>query len=209
MPWRVSLALLTLACPALPQSPAGVGPRHSPAAGMERHLEDPGRAEWQKPAEVLSALALRPEETVADIGAGTGYFTRLFAAHAAKVYAVDINARFLQSIDSLRLPNVITVHASEDSPRLPAAAIDTIFFCNVLHHIDDRPVYYAKLRAALRPGGRVVIIDFHKRPLPVGPPPSMKLAEEEVEQEFAGAGFRLDKRHGFLPYQYFLEFRVR
>ncbi|MGQ9918975.1 MAG: class I SAM-dependent methyltransferase [Bryobacteraceae bacterium] len=176
---------------------------------MERHLEDPGRAEWQKPAEVLSALAVHPGETVADIGAGTGFFTRLFAARAARVYAVDIHAGLLARIESLRLPNVVTIHAAEDDPRLPAAAIDTIFFCNVLHHIDDRPVYYAKLRAALRPGGRIVIIDFHKRPLPVGPPPSMKLAEEEVEQEFAGAGFRLDKRHGVLPYQYFLEFRVR
>lgn len=209
MQWHASLILLILACPALPQPPTGAVPHPHPPGGMERWLEDSRRAEWQKPAEVVSALALRPEETVADIGTGTGYFTRLFAAHSAEVYAVDVNARFLQSIDSLRLPNVVTVHASEDNPRLPAAAIDTIFFCNVLHHIDDRPVYYAKLRAALRPGGRVVVIDFHKRPLPQGPPPSMKLAEEEVEQEFDRAGFRLDKKHGFLPYQYFLEFRVR
>ncbi|MEJ5368515.1 MAG: methyltransferase [Bryobacteraceae bacterium] len=208
MPWRVSLTLLILACPALPQPPAGA-PHHHPPGGMERWLEDSRRAEWQKPEEVLSALALHPEEVVADIGAGTGYFTRLFAKHSARVYAVDVDSRLLERIASLSLPNVVTVHAAPDAPRLPAASIDTIFFCNVLHHIPNRPAYYEKLRAALKPGGRVVILDFHKRPLPVGPPPARKLAEEEVIQEFEKSGFRLDKKHGFLPYQYFLEFRLR
>lgn len=204
MPWRVSLALLILACPALPQTP-----HHHPPGGMEQWLEESRRAEWQKPAEVLAALALRSEETVADIGAGTGYFTRLFSRHAAKVYAVDVETRLLERVASLRLPNVVTVLAATDDPRLPGAAIDTIFLCNVLHHVANRSAYYQKLRAALRPGGRIVIIDFHKRPLPEGPPRSMKLAEEEVEQEFHEAGFRLDRKHRFLPYQYFLEFRAR
>ncbi len=76
----------------------------------------------------------------------------------------------------------------------------------MLHHIDGRPAYYAKLARALKPGGRIVILDFYKKPLPVGPPEAMKLSEEEVEAELKAAGFRKTKAHGFLPYQYFLEF---
>ncbi|MCC6588963.1 MAG: hypothetical protein IT168_19860 [Bryobacterales bacterium] len=81
--------------------------------------------------------------------------------------------------------------------------------CDVLHHIENRPAYYAKLKAALKPGGRIVNIDFYKKPLPVGPPPPMKLTPEQAEKEFAAAGFRLDKSHSMLPYQYFQEFRAK
>jgi ubiquinone/menaquinone biosynthesis C-methylase UbiE len=85
--------------------------------------------------------------------------------------------------------------------------VDTIFICDVLHHIDQRPDYYAKLAEALKPGGRIVIIDFHKKKLPVGPPVEMKLSEQQVRDELRAAGFRFDKSHAFLRYQYFLEFR--
>ena len=77
----------------------------------------------------------------------------------------------------------------------------------MLHHIAGRPAYYKKLESALKPGGRIVIVDFYKKQLPVGPPVAMKLSEKEVEAEFDAAGFRLEKSHSFLPHQYFLEFR--
>lgn len=177
--------------------------------GLMRTLEEPGRAAWQKPDEVVEALALRKDEVVADIGAGTGYFTRRFAARAARVYAVDINPRLLEQIAGLGLSNVAVILADPDNPKLPDAAVDTVFFCNVLHHIADRPAYCRRLARALKPGGRIVVVDFHKRPLPVGPPVEEKLSVEEVTEEFARAGFRLDRSHGFLPYQYFVEFRPR
>jgi arsenite methyltransferase len=203
--WLASILVLLLAAPAAAQHGHGRGG----GRGMARMLEDESRAAWQKPDEVVTALQIRPDEVIADIGAGTGYFTRRFAARAGKVFAVDVNAELLKRVEALKLPNVVPVVAAPDDPKLPAAGVDTIFFCNVLHHIEPRPPYYAKLRAALKPGGRIVVIDYHKRPLPVGPPPSMKLAEEEVRNEFEAAGFALDKKHDFLEHQYFLEFRPR
>ncbi len=96
--------------------------------------------------------------------------------------------------------------ALPDNPRLRPQSVDTIFFCDVLHHIENRPAYYAKIAEALKPGGRVVVIDFYDKPLPVGPPPAMKLSADAVVEEFQRAGFKLSKRLDTLPYQYFLFF---
>ncbi|MBL8293489.1 MAG: methyltransferase domain-containing protein [Bryobacterales bacterium] len=172
-------------------------------------LEASSRDAWQKPHEVIQALALKKDDVVADIGAGSGYFTRRLARHAAKVYAVDIDAKLLEKTKASSPENVEAVLASPDDPKLAHSSVDTIFICNVLHHIENRPAYYAKLKAALKPGGRIVNIDFYKRKLPVGPPVGMKLSEREVEAEFKSAGFALDKSHSFLTHQYFLEFRAQ
>ena len=182
-------------------------PRHEGA--YERALEAPSRAEWQQPDKVVEALKLRRDEVVADIGAGTGYFTRRFAPLVKRVYAVDISEKRLKRLEEAGLENVEIVHAEPDDPKLPPESVDTVFFCNVLHHIEDRPSYYAKLVQALKPGGRLVNIDFYKRELPVGPPVSMKLTREEVIEEFEQAGFRLAEEFDFLPYQYFLVFEKK
>jgi predicted methyltransferase len=79
----------------------------------------------------------------------------------------------------------------------------------VLHHIDNRPAYYARLAKALKPGGRIVVVDFFKKELPVGPPASMKLSDDEVIAELKAAGFTLSKRLDILPYQYYLFFEKR
>jgi len=155
------------------------------------------------------ALNLKPDDTVADIGAGTGYFARRFAQHAAKVYAVDIDAKLLDIARAQAPANLETVLAAPDDPRLPAHSVDLIFFCEVIHHIENRPAYYRKLDQALKPGGRIVVIDFFRGNLPVGPPPSMKLYELQVIMEFQEAGFRLQGFVGPLPYQYFLFFERR
>ena len=181
--------------------------RERPVTEWERILENPDRDAWQRPGQVIAALRLRPDEVVADIGAGTGYFTRRFVPVAKSVYAVDIDAALLEVITRAKPPNVIPVLASRDDPRLPPESIDTIFICDVLHHIENRPAYYMKLRQGLRPNGRIVIVDFHKRDLPVGPPVAMKLAEKEVIDEFTRAGFRLTRHYDDLPYQYMLEFQ--
>lgn len=183
--------------------------QHPPrdAGEYARVLENPSRDSWQKPHEVVMALSLKPDEAIADIGAGTGYFARRFARHAGKVYAVDIDQKLLDIAAKDAPPNLTTILAAPDDPRLPRASLDTIFFCDVLHHISGRPAYYSKLRAALRPGGRIVIVDFHKRQLPVGPPPAMKLSASEVEAELKAAGFRLVRSFDFLPHQYFLVFQ--
>jgi ubiquinone/menaquinone biosynthesis C-methylase UbiE len=170
-------------------------------------LESSSRDAWQKPDEVVSALKIRPDEVIADIGAGSGYFTRRFASHAAKVYAVDIDPELLEMIGKAASPKIVTVRAAPDDPNLPDGVVDTVFICNVLHHIENRPAYYAKLLKALKPDGRIVIVDFFRRELPVGPPVSMKLSEEQVIGEFRAAGLRLAGQLNFLPHQYFLTFR--
>ena len=198
--------LLTTAAAFHPQ----VAHQHHPPRSAEEYirvLNDPKRDAWQKPHEVVQALSLRPDEVIADIGAGSGYFARRLARHAGKVYAVDIDERLLKAADEGAPTNLETVLAAPNDPRLPPASVDTIFFCNSLHHIANRASYYPKLKRALKPGGRLVVIDFHKRPLPVGPPESMKISEADVVAELASAGFQKTKQFDFLPYQYFLEFR--
>ena len=184
---------------------------HPPRSAQEyaKVLENPERDKWQKPQEVLAALEIGPDEVIADIGAGSGYFTRRLARHARKVYAVDIDAQLLEMTKKNSPENVETVLAAADDPKLPAGTVDTVLICDVLHHIGNRPAYYEKLTAALKPGGRIVIIDFYKKLLPVGPPPAMKLTEEEVTTELNAAGYKVARRHEFLPYQYFVEYRRR
>lgn len=182
---------------------------HPPHDAQEyaRVLEDPKRDMWQLPDDVITALALKPREVVADIGAGTGYFSRRIAAHAGKVYAVDIDTKLLEMAKKNSPANVEVVLAMADDPRLPDASVDTIFFCDVLHHIENRPVYYRKLAKALKPGGRIVDIDFHKdKPTPFGPPEAMRIAEANVVREMEAASFRKTKSFKILPYQYFLVF---
>jgi len=190
---------------------AQVPHQHHPPSSAEyaKVLEDPSRDEWQKPHEVVMALDLKSSGTIADIGAGTGYFARRFAHHAGKVYAVDIDEKLLAITRQNAPPNLETILAAPDDPLLPAAKIAMIFFCDVLHHIDNRPAYYAKLEKALKPDGRIVVIDFYKKDLPVGPPPAMKLSDDEVIAELRNAGFNLAKRLDILPYQYFLFFERR
>jgi len=205
---RLNVMLFLLAGLGLGQVPH----QHHPPSSAEyaKVLEDPSRDAWQKPHEVVMALGLKATDAVADIGAGTGYFARRFANHAGKVYAVDIDKELLGITQKNAPANLTVVLAAADDPRLPEQSVDLVFFCDVLHHIQNRAKYYTKLLKALKPGGRVVVIDFYKKDLPVGPPPSMKLSEEEVVGELRNAGFTLSKRiDNTLPYQYFLFFERR
>jgi ubiquinone/menaquinone biosynthesis C-methylase UbiE len=204
---RLYAYLLILSTVALGQIPHQ---NHPPSSGeYAKVLEDPSRDDWQKPHEVVIALGLKSTDAIADIGAGTGYFARRFANHAGKVYAVDIDRELLAIAGKNAPANLETVLAAPDDPRLPERSVDIIFFCDVLHHIENRAAYYPKVARALKPGGRIVVIEFYKRDMPIGPPPSMKLSDEEVIAEFRNAGFALAKRLDILPYQYILFFDKR
>ena len=180
---------------------------HPPSSGeYAKVLEDPSRDEWQKPHDVVMALRLKSTDAIADIGAGTGYFARRFANHAGKVYAVDIDPELLAIAGKNAPANLKTVLAAPDDPRLPEHSVDIVFFCDVLHHIENRAAYYPKVAKALKPGGRIVVIEFYKKEMPIGPPPSMKLSEDEVIAELKWEGFTLAKRLDTLRYQYYLFF---
>ncbi len=181
--------------------------KHMHADTYAKVLEDPSRDAWQKPHDVIMGLALKKTEVVADIGAGTGYFSRRLARHAATVFAVDIDVKLLEIAGKNKPDNLKLVHARMDDPTLAPASVDTIFICDVWHHVDGRPAYLQKLKKALKPGGRIVVIDFKEGKLPVGPPPSMKITEKDLTAEFAAAGFKVSRRHDVLPHQYFLEFQ--
>ena len=179
-------------------------------------LEDPNRENYQKPNDILDVLALKPGEVVADIGAGSGYFTVRFSnalKESGKVYAVDVSQDMIdymnRRIQETNARNVTTVMAAADDPRLPDASVDRIFICDTWHHIENRSQYLTRLKKALRAGGQIIMIDFQKRDLPVGPPVDMKIAREDLIQQMESSGFRLVQEHTFLPYQYFLVFMVR
>lgn len=200
------IALFVLAALAPAAAPAQHGPQRS-AEEWARIYNDPGRAAWQMPEEVLGALELKRQDVVADIGTGAGYFAVRFAPRVARVYAVDINADLLEFTARHAPANVQTVLAAPEDPKLPDGSVDIAFFCDVLHHIGNRVEYLRRLGRALRPAGRIVVIDFVKKPLPVGPPVHVKLTPDEVTADLRAAGYRLARQFDFLPYQYFLVFQ--
>jgi len=194
----------------------------SKAIGVKRYiamLERKERDSFQKPDEVMQALSLRPGERVADIGAGSGYFTLRVAravGPSGEVLAIDINPDILEFLDrrvkEAGLSNVRSLRVEKDDPKLPAAGIDTILMVDTLHYVAGRDAYAKKLRAGLAPGGRVVVIDYRPKPWeerPWGPPPSQKMSREEVDEAMATAGLVPAKVHEFLPEQFFVEYVAR
>jgi len=179
-------------------------------------LEDPKRDAYQKPQEVMTALAIKPGEVIADIGAGSGYFTFRLAQQVGgkgKIYAVDVSPDMILHINrrirDLHVGNVVTVLSDPDDPLLPVRSIDRFFFSESWHHIENQTKYLELMKRMLKPGGQVVMIDFQKKDLPVGPPLQMKIAKEDLIRQMQSHGFRLQKEHTFLPYQYFLIFTVQ
>lgn len=179
-------------------------------------FDDPARDRWQKPREVVRALAIRPGMRVADLGAGTGYFSRHLSAAvgpAGTVFAVDTEPNLVAHVreraEKEKTPNVVPILASLDNPRLPVESADLILIVDTFHHLDDRLVYARNLRRFLRPGGRVAIIEWQTRELPVGPPADHKLPRAEVMEEMTAAGYELVAEPDVLPYQYFVIFAMR
>jgi ubiquinone/menaquinone biosynthesis C-methylase UbiE len=176
-------------------------------------LEDPKRDTYQKPHEVLTALNIKPGEVIADIGAGSGYFTfRLahFVGDKGKVYAVDVSPDMIRHVNrrirETKTTNVVTILADNDDPLLADKSVNRFFICDVWHHVGNQTKYLSLMKKMLKPGGEVVMIDFHKKELPFGPPMQMKIAREDLIKQMETNGFRLSKEHTFLPHQYFLVF---
>ncbi len=174
-------------------------------------FDDPERDAWQKPHEVIKALALKPDAVIADIGAGTGYFSVRFAnmTPQGRVYGVDTEPEMVKHLAERAkregLKNLTAVAGKPGDPRIPEKA-DLIILVDVYHHIESREGYFRNLQKALKPGGRVAVIDF-RMDSPVGPPRSARIAPDAVKAELKRAGYALAQEHAFLPNQYFLVFR--
>jgi ubiquinone/menaquinone biosynthesis C-methylase UbiE len=193
--------------------PGGFGAHGNPRDFqlMLGRLEDPARLRWQRPARVVQALGLRSGQTVAEIGAGSGYFVRRLArivGPRGRVYAVDVEPRMLpiliERLRRGRIKNVTPVLGQDDDPLLPARSCDLVLVVNTYHHFRGGPRYLRRLRRLLRPGGRLVNVDFHRRETPVGPPVERRVARETFLRDARRAGFRLVREATFLPYQYCL-----
>lgn len=201
------------------QVPAQQGHQHEQMPNVMEYLDRldrPERDQDQKPAQVVDALGLKPGMHVADLGAGSGYFTRRFVeavGETGKVYVIDIEPESLKYVEE----SLIRMHrrfeaefilARPDNPKIPVESVDLIFVCDTYHHLQDRTDYFRNVNPSLKPGGRIALIDFYhdERSGELGFPKRHLVPREKVIEEMTAAGYRLSKEHRFLPKQYFLEF---
>ena len=180
----------------------------SGAEEWSARFDSPERQAWQRPAEVVEMLAVEPGMTLVDLGAGTGYFLSYLSRAAGdrgRVLALDPEPdmiRFMRErAERESLTNVEPKRIPFDDPELEPASVDRVLIVNTWHHIQDRAVYAEKLRAALKPGGGVYIVDF-TRDSPSGPPVSERLTPEQVIAELAGGGLEAAAVDEDLPRQY-------
>ena len=174
-----------------------------------RHFDSPDRDAWQKPAEVVTLVDLRPGHVVADIGAGTGYFLSYWSkavGDQGRVLALDVEPNMVEYMkrraakDGWR--NVEARVVAPDDPGLAPGTVDRIVVVDTWHHIDDRAAYTSKLLRALRPGGSVVVVDFTLES-DLGPPAKHRLPPEQVAKELEAGGLRAQiDRAETLPKQY-------
>jgi ubiquinone/menaquinone biosynthesis C-methylase UbiE len=218
LPVVVALALLVSSLAAA-QTPPAQASRHTLFSPSKLTLlESPDRDIWQKPDQIMDALGIADGSKVADIGAGGGYFTVRLARRVGPngvVWAEDVQPEMLEAIKrrvakdvAKDIRNVVPVEGTSSDPMLPAGSLDAVLVLETYQEVQlgGSPLLFLQnIRAALRPGGRVGIIDYKKDgggPGPDGPRPDPETVISVAEQ----AGLRLLKRETFLPFQFFLIF---
>jgi arsenite methyltransferase len=191
------------------------GPRHDHHAFADADqaallLDDPARDAWQRPDEVLRALALSPSMTVADVGAGTGYFAMRLARAVpqGQVVATDVEPAMVRHLAERarreRCANLRAVHATPAASGLDAASFDAILVVHAWHHVAHRAELARDVAAALKRGGRVVVVEFAPD-AQRGPPIEMRLAPDQVIADLVGAGLDARVAAVALPEQYVVE----
>ena len=183
----------------------------TPVDQLIQRFESPERDAYQKPEKVISYLGNIEGKTIMDIGAGSGYFSIRLAQAGAKVIAADVNDEFQNSLKKrLESENqdewqIELRKIPYDSPGLKNGEADMVFMSNVYHHIENRIDYFSKTRKGLKGEGSLVIIDFYKIDLPVGPPLDHKVSMDEVLAELKAAGFQnFEVEVNLLPYQFII-----
>jgi ubiquinone/menaquinone biosynthesis C-methylase UbiE len=187
----------------------------SDVAKHGKAFDGPERVAWQKPDHVIELMAIRPGMTVVDLGAGTGFFEPPLAGAVGtegKVLALDVEPNMVERLQARAveegLPQVEARLVAADDPGPAPASVDRILIVNTWHHIDDRGSYSAKLRAALRPGGAIYVVDFEKSS-GKGPPAEHKLDPRQVMAELAAGGLDALQIDEELAEQYVVVARVR
>lgn len=180
-----------------------------------KEFDGPERLRWQKPDAVIAGLGLAADAVVADIGAGTGTFAVRFARALpqGKVYANDVEAGMVEYLGKRAreegLANVTPVLGEAGDPRLPAG-LNLAFMCDVFHHVEDVAGFFGHVRESLKPGGRLVIVDF-KKDAPEdapGPPAAMRVALAEVIARLEPVGFQVERvDESLLEFQYVVVFK--
>jgi ubiquinone/menaquinone biosynthesis C-methylase UbiE len=183
-------------------------------ARMVRRQLQPGRLRWQKPERVLRAMGVRRGQVVADVGAGPGFWTLPLARRVGPrghVFALDPEPAALEMLRrrlaKARVRNVTPVLNDDDAPLLPEAACDLVMIVNVYHHFAEPAAFLERVARCLKPGGRLVNIDWADRDTPKGPPAHRRIPPAVFLRHARRAGLVLVKEHDFLPYQYFLVLR--
>lgn len=184
--------------------------RFEDAEKWAAQFDSPDRAAWQKPDAVIAALELKPDALVADLGAGTGYFSMRLARAVpqGRVFAQDLEADMVRYLGERAtregVKNLVAVQGEPDDPKLPEA-VDLAIMVDTYHHVADPTAFFARVRDRLRPGGRLVIVDF-KKDAPddaPGPPAAMRIADDLVRAHLVKLGFsHLRTDNALLPYQY-------
>lgn len=188
--------------------------RFNDAERWAKMFENSERDEWQKPEQVISAMNIPETAVIADIGSATGYFPVRFAKVAikGKIYGIDIEPNMVDFLNQRAkqegLGNLTSILGKPDNPLIPQK-VDFVFICNTYHHISEREKYFSQLKKTFKPNGQLVIVDFRKGDLPVGPPDRNKLSPEKVIDELAAAGYDLVRQYEKLTYQYMLTFKVQ
>ncbi len=175
-------------------------------------LERPDREETELPRRVVEEMQLRATDVVADIGAGTGYFSFRMAERVpqGRVYAVDIQREMLTVIakrrQSLKVDNVVTVEGSEKDVRLPPAVVDVALMVDAYHEFSWPREMMASIFKSLKPGGRVVLVEYRGEDPAVPIKRVHKLTVAQATMEMAAAGLVWKQTMDFLPYQHFMVF---
>ncbi len=174
-------------------------------------LERPERKTQENPDLAVDLLELKPGMVAADIGAGSGYYSSLMAKKVGvtgKIYANDIQPEMLQLIDKKKIPGVVTVLGAVDDPKLPAACCDLLLMVDVYHELSEPQRMLRKMREELKPGGRLVLIEFRKEDpkVPIKPEHKMDVATAKLEVEHEG--YKLDSVIEKLPWQHIIIFKA-
>lgn len=202
--WLVGLAILLAGLPAALAFQLG----GRPAAEWIERLERPQRIQGLKIDDILARLNLKPGMVIADIGSGSGVFSRPLAKAVApngKLYAVDIDTGLLSYVaeraQKENIPNIQTNLGEYDDAKLPGQVVDLVFIHDVLHHIEHRDVYLKNLAKYIKPDGRIALIELNNNDPETShrEQPEMLVSKEEVQQWMAAAGFHPVQEFNLFP----------